>query len=97
MNQRFWSLQCGSIDARRFGLRHAAARRSFEHPFRGFQAAFRLARRFRAPENPRASSLNNLMHEDGSTEPRVPAIRDLPLFGPVRFMSSSFTMRGTGA
>ena len=43
----------------------------------------------------RAALLNNIMHEDGSTEPRVPAIRDLPFFGPVGFMSSSCTTRFT--
>ena len=88
-----FSRSSAAIHARQFDLRHTAANRSFKHPFGDFQAALRLLRRLSAPENPRASSVHHLVHEDASTEPRVPRIKDF--FGPVGFVSSSCTMRFT--
>lgn len=51
---------------RLFGLRHP------QHTARlnihgDFQAALRFLRLFSAPENPRASSVHNLVHKDAST------------------------------
>jgi hypothetical protein len=65
---------------------------SVEHPFGNFKTVRHHLRRLGAPKNPHAFLESYLVNEDLPAKPRMPGIKDFPLFGPVGVMLSSCIM-----